>query len=63
MSQSTTPRRDTKTAIVGVPMTENMRSNVEALAVEKQWSLAQAARYLIGRGLEAEASETEVSAA
>lgn len=52
MSNSTS---QLKTVIVGVPMTEQARDEIDAIAKERRWSRAEATRYLIELGLAHEA--------
>lgn len=44
---------DRKPTIVGVPVTTTMKAQLEALAKERVWSRAQAARYVIELGFDA----------
>lgn len=52
-----------KKTIIGVPVDDDMRSEIEQLATARRWSKAEATRYLIELGFAADARRHEEAAA
>lgn len=58
------PKREGKPkadVAIGIPMSPELRDSIDAVAADRVWSRAQAARYLIQRGLDAEAALKEAA--